>query len=628
MQSPFESADINPASHFVIVNDFFHDELLGGAELTTAAIESSLKERGFIVSRVKSSALTPQLISSHRKPLWLLCNYSHADARALTAIIRYARFIVIEYDFKFCIARSPEKHAAETKSKCTCSTFEHGKFVTQLYNSAQAIIWMSDRQRDITLAACSDMKPKKQLTASSVFDDQTLDKLLQLRDYHAAISSTLSNRKWLVFKSDSWIKGTAQSLAIATSKKLDYELVGGVAYDAMLKKIAESDGVIYHPPGADTCPRMIIEAAIIGTKIDCNENVLHLNEEWAASKDIVNELRLKRKNLADFLAAEQCPAISGYVTTLDCIKRKYPIVDCVNSMLRFCSEVIVLDGGSTDGTTSLLQTTFGNRIKLLTNKIDLSAPDFALEDGRQKARARAACTGDFCWQQDADEIVCERDVDDIFYMAVNMPQHISLICLPVIEFWGSLDKVRIDVTPWKWRLSRNDKNITHGVPANLSVTKDDGRIVAKHGTDGCDMIYADSREPVVAASFMSQQAEFDRTLALHGDVNALARYAAWISNIICNIPCVFHVSWLDIERKLHLYKDYWTDHWASLYDEKPTNHFFNKPWSDVSDAEIKDLASRLQNIGGWIWHRAWDDTVTPSIRCKRVIPKEIMEMVR
>lgn len=626
MHSPFESANVHSNSQFIIVNDFFAEELLGGAELTTAAIEDSLVKAGFIVSKVKSSSLTPQLISSNRKPLWILCNYSHADSRALAALMRYARFVVIEYDFKFCSARSPEKHAAETKVPCNCSTTDHGKFVTQLYNSAQMIIWMSDRQRDITLSMCSGMLPKKQFTASSVFDDATLDRLNQLRILR---EKSAPSNKWLVFKSDSWIKGTSQSLREAINSKLDYELVGGLNYEAMLQKIADSAGIIYHPPGSDTCPRMIIEAAIIGTPINCNNNVLHLSEDWAklSSEQMIASLKNKRSELINLLKKEQAPAISGYVTTLDCVSRKYPIVQCINSMLRFCSEVIVMDGGSTDGTVKLLQTTFGDRIKFFEHKINTQALDFALEDGRQKARARALCTGDLCWQQDADEIVCERDVDDILHMAANMPANVAVICLPVIEFWGSVDKVRIDITPWKWRLSKNDKNITHGIPKHLSITKSNGRVVALHGTDGCDMIYADTQEPVQAALFMTPQAELDRALALQGDANALTRYTAWFSLVISTIPCVFHASWLNIERKLHLYKEYWTNHWASLYDETPVNYFFNKPWSDVSDAEIKNLAARLSSIGGWIWHKPWDGSSVPSIKCKRVIPKEIMECI-
>jgi hypothetical protein len=628
MQSPFELANINPASHFIIVNDFFVNELIGGAELTTAAIESSLVNAGYTVSKVKSAALTPQLISSNRKQLWIICNYSHADPRALSMLMRMARFVVIEYDFKFCSVRSPEKHFAETKIPCACASTDHGRFVTQFYNAAQAIIWMSEKQRDKTLAACKDMSPKQQYVASSVFDDKTLDRLREL--HKSRQDSDKIPQKWLVFKSDSWIKGTSQSLQRAIASKLDYELIANLQYDEMLKKIASAEGIVYHPPGSDTCPRMIIEAAIIGTKIDCNHNVLHIDEAWAklSSDEMIDALKKKRQDLVALLQEKQRPLISGYVTTLDCIKRKYPIIECINSLLRFCSEVIVMDGGSTDGTIELLKTKFSNKIKLLINKIDLSAPDFALEDGRQKARARAACTQTFCWQQDADEIVCERDVDDILHIAATMPEQVSVVCLPVVEFWGSVDKVRVDVTPWKWRLSRNDKNITHGIPKHLITIKGDNRQIAKHGTDGCDMIYADSLEPVTSISFMTQQAEFDRNLALHGDTNALSKYSTWFNTVISTIPCVFHVSWLDIERKLHLYKDYWTAHWASLYDEKPVNNFFNKDWSAVTDVEIKQLASQLAQIGGWIWHKPWDGTVTPSMKCKRVIPKEIMEMVR
>ena len=49
----------------------------------------------------------------------------------------------------------------------------------------------------------------------------------------------------------------------------------------------------------------------------------------------------------------------------------------------------------------------------------------------------------------------------------QISKNMDLIALPVTEFWGSKDKVRIDVNPWKWRLSRNRPHITHGIPASL-----------------------------------------------------------------------------------------------------------------------------------------------------------------
>ena len=66
------------------------------------------------------------------------------------------------------------------------------------------------------------------------------------------------------------------------------------------------------------------------------------------------------------------------------------------------------------------------------------------------------------------------------------PKHTQLISLPVIEYWGNQGKVRMDINPWKWRLSRNKPNITHGIPKHLRKTDEDGNIYALPGTDSCD----------------------------------------------------------------------------------------------------------------------------------------------
>ena len=59
-------------------------------------------------------------------------------------------------------------------------------------------------------------------------------------------------------------------------------------------------------------------------------------------------------------------------------------------------------------------------------------------------------------------------------LASKIPQTIDLVCLPVIEFWGDKGKVRIDVNPWKWRLSRNRPHITHGIPKDLRRFDEEG----------------------------------------------------------------------------------------------------------------------------------------------------------
>ena len=100
--------------------------------------------------------------------------------------------------------------------------------------------------------------------------------------------------------------------------------------------------------------------------------------------------------------------------------------------------------------------------------------------------------------------------------------------------------------------------------------------------------------------------------ALSGHVEAQHAYTEWFKNVVQILPSVRHHSWLDIERKIKTYRNYWQRHWESLYDIRredtaENNMFFNKPWSEVTEQEIDDLAARLPaETGGWIFHRKLD----------------------
>ncbi len=624
MQSPFEATYIPQDTQVIFVNDFFVEHLIGGAELTTQAIIDSLKESNIKTTKIQSNLLSSQIILENRDKLWILCNFANASAQAISTLSRVARYIVIEYDFKFCSSRSPDKHKFESKKDCDCANQQHGKFITQVFNNALSVLWMSEAQKNITKSYCKDLNPASEYVASSIFDDNTIEKLISLKNSTTKPKDVMLHDSWLILKSNSWIKGTQESLQFAIKNNLKYELIGNVAYDVMLQALSAAKGIIYQPPGGDTCPRIIIEAQILGVELKCNDNVLHLTEQWTKSDSIVEYLRHQRNYVKNLIINLLKPKISGYVTTLNAIEKQYPIVDCVKSMTNFCSEVIVLDGGSTDSTVEAIKNIKNSKIKIYTHKVDLNAKDFALEDGRQKARARSYCTGDFCWQQDADEIVDIRDADDILLLAAKMPETVSLIALPVVEFWGSLETVRCDITPWKWRLSKNNPDITHGVPIELRTYDADNNLIVRHGSDGCDMISVSTGKRIDCASFVSENSEFDRQLALQGNSDALERYSIWFNQIIMILPPVFHVSWLDLKRKINLYKNYWTNHWANLYNEKSTNMFFNKDWSEVTENDIDNLVEQLKQIGGWIWHKPWDGTNTPKITCNRMIPNCIV----
>jgi glycosyltransferase involved in cell wall biosynthesis len=309
--------------------------------------------------------------------------------------------------------------------------------------------------------------------------------------------------------------------------------------------------------------------------------------------------------------------LSGYTTTYNCIKSEYPWKDSIQSLLGFCDEVIVLDGGSDDGTWEELLRWADIEDKLVVNQhtIDWKDERFAYQsDGAQKARARSFCSGNWCWQSDVDEVVKEEDYQKVRDLLEKLPDEIDILCLPVIEYWGNKGKVRVDVNPWKWRLSRNKSHITHGIPASHRRYDDQNRLYAAEGTDGCNYIHMETYENLPAATFYSQEMENIRQAANAGQEQFLTIYKDVLQHLINNMPVVYHYSWYNLERKIKNYRDYWSKFWCSLYnktleDTAENNMMFDKPWLEVSDKEIKELAQRLETeMGGWIFHRKidWD----------------------
>jgi len=329
---------------------------------------------------------------------------------------------------------------------------------------------------------------------------------------------------------------------------------------------------------------------------------------------------------------EYTPTISGYTTTRNCIEQGYPFRESIVSMLGFCDEVVVVDGGSTDTTWEELEGLAAKypQIKIHKEVRDWDHPRFAVFDGEQKAVARSLCTGDFCWQQDSDEIVHENDYERVRNITRDYPRAIKLLSLPVIEYWGGPGKVRMDILPWKWRLSKNLPEITHGIPGPFRRYDENGDLYAAPGTDGCDYIHKETLEVIPNSTFYSPDVDQLRKQALI-DPKAREMYNQWFNNMVEHLPGVHHYSWYDISRKIRTYRDYWSQHWQSLYNIKQedvaeNNMFFQQPWSDISEDDIEKMAQKLADeMGGWIFHTPVDfEKKTPHVTVNSSHP-EVME---
>lgn len=270
---------------FIFVSDYFIDEYSGGAELTSEAIIGNRLD----VQRVKSESLTQDFIENNKEKTWIFGNFAGVKSSFLLSFCKMGiKYHIIEYDFKLCKFRSPGKHI-EFAGQCDCQHTTYGKLISLFFHNAVNLWFMSEKQACVYEDKMPFLDDEKIKILSSVFSEEHLEFMSELSTEEG------KNDKFLILGSDSWIKGTDDCITYANENNLEYEIVSGLSYVDILKKIKHSRGLIFLPKAHDTCPRIVIEAKILGCELHLNENVLHKDEGWFIDEKIMKYLKNRRE---------------------------------------------------------------------------------------------------------------------------------------------------------------------------------------------------------------------------------------------------------------------------------------------------------------------------------------------
>ena len=277
---------------YVFVSDFFSSEVLGGAELTSEALMKTIQAPVF---KMHSLSLTKDLINKNLDKIWIFGNYTQVPAGILDLFSdNKIEYYIVEYDFKFCKYRAMRAHLMATGKQCDCVEQEHGKEIEKFCLGAKKMFWMSERQKNIFLEKLPSLKDKTHVVQLSAFSDETLQLLNTLRN-----TPNLNKKKiTAILSGGSWIKGIKETIVELNMKGVPFEQIPQMEYSKFLETLSNYDTFTFYPADFDTCPRVVIEAALLGCKLNLNDNVLIKNDLWLVD-NLPEELELFLKRTRD-----------------------------------------------------------------------------------------------------------------------------------------------------------------------------------------------------------------------------------------------------------------------------------------------------------------------------------------
>ncbi len=290
------------------------------------------------------------------------------------------------------------------------------------------------------------------------------------------------------------------------------------------------------------------------------------------------------------------PKISSYTTTYNCIKAGIPFDSAIQSALLFSDELVVVDGGSTDGTLERLQEMqqLDSRIVIENKEWDASEPGI---DGQMKSYAKLMCNNPILWQFDADEFAHESDVAKIKELAYKLfNSDDQIVSLPVIELWGDELHATGRRHCWKWRMYKNSMDIIHDIPMHdKELNKETGRVYSKGGSDGCFPCNSLNYEMIPDINFYTANSKFEAMRTQNHKT-----YAAMVNAVAMDLPTIWHTSWMNLEQKVKQFGSFWAQQWGTLYQKAPVNRFWpDKPFDyEPTPEELQQLVTQMKTDGG------------------------------
>lgn len=279
------------------VCDFTSNDHIGGAELTTEAI-ISYAPKNIQVTQVKTEhVLDPNVYEFDFLVVDSLTRL--ANPKAVSALLDKKPFITVEYDYNKI---TPHRHLhGHNDYIYTMQNGEWGDWYFDFWThpNLKLACFMSEKQQAIYLDAINRvlqpiLEADRTFVLSSIFSEDTyttIDKLLAANKRNG-----VSRSGYVVYQTANRLKGTEASIAYAQSHNLEPVVpFSNLAPKQLLRLFSQSQGLVFMPTMEDTCPRMAIEAKLLGCECHLGDFVQHKDEAWfTGDTDAIREYLMEQ----------------------------------------------------------------------------------------------------------------------------------------------------------------------------------------------------------------------------------------------------------------------------------------------------------------------------------------------
>ena len=268
---------------YIIIADFFANEILGGGELNNEELCKLLK-KDYDVVKIKSNRVTPEFLTK-MDGNFIVANFIELSENCKRVLEREKRYIIYEHDHKYVRTRNPAEYPDYIAPPEEIINYD-------FYKNAAAVVCQSAFHESIV---------KKNLKLDNITNVGGNLWSLESLDLMAELAEKEKVDKCAIMVSSNWHKSTQQAVQFCKTKGIDVDLIYPCDYKEFLERLGQNTKFIFLPKTPETLSRIVVEARMMGLSIIANHNIGATKEKWFSLKglDLIKVMRDKRQEIVD-----------------------------------------------------------------------------------------------------------------------------------------------------------------------------------------------------------------------------------------------------------------------------------------------------------------------------------------